>query len=250
MRTEYTVTDLDALIGHIQRQNPKAVVDPYKLQEELLDVLAAVGRPVEDTEFSVAFREAVERKPGHVFYAQVYRAMAKGKNPLHPRWFNGIVAVEMELQAAIVWRKRVPNDMRRYPLIGRKFASFTSEAQADLRKMALHLAHYHASQFNAGAAQKSQQDCALMELADIFLRAAQLHRTSRFALPPSPNGRFIKFANVAMAPYFPATEVTPGALSQRWKRIVEHHGTKPGRRKMFSPEKSHNPLKLRRKKAL
>jgi hypothetical protein len=70
----------------------------------------------------------------------------------------------------------------------------------------------------AGAARNAGPCALLRGLADIFIEATGFVG-QREALPRAPASRFIRFAAIALDPFFPETEGTPAALTSRWRRL-------------------------------
>ena len=71
-----------------------------------------------------------------------------------------------------------------------------------------------------GAPRKSDQDTLMLGLAEIVLELAELDH-GRGELPYTMASWFIRFCHRALRPFFAHTEVTPAALSARWKRLKE-----------------------------
>lgn len=89
--------------------------------------------------------------------------------------------------------------------------------------MARRLSTYHGSFVRRGRQQKGDLDAAMSLLADVYLRLTGCSG-SEIDIKFAPNSRFIRFAVLALEPAAQHFEVTPGALSERWRRRVRPPG--------------------------
>lgn len=92
---------------------------------------------------------------------------------------------------------------------------------SDIRLHAASLRDFHDAMVRVGAPLKTETHTLLSGLADIFRDATQTHDTL-YELPHAERSYFIQFVRACLQPYFPATEVTPRALAERWKRQKRH----------------------------
>ena len=245
----YRRETLQKLADIVQRQTKGAPVDLALLQNKLTDLLTAVGRLVDDNdECSVSFSDAVANRPTHTELAKIYRKLTRSKDPLNSRWFAGIIVTEMEVQAQLAWAKVRKGKSQQPLLSGKRSDQFSPDQLDDIKRMAATLARYHSGLAPPGSRQKTDQDTLLMHLADFFLEATGLSKLGRFDLPYATGSHFIQFAHVALKQFFDVTEVSVGALSKRWERLVERHRLKPGPVPKNSIKSSRKRLKRRPKK--
>jgi hypothetical protein len=87
--------------------------------------------------------------------------------------------------------------------------------------MALHIATYHQSFIRSCRSKYLFQDTLLDGIAEIFIRFADL-RCHPHALPHAANSSFVRFAYLAMRPFFAQTEASKSAIAKRWKRLKDH----------------------------
>jgi hypothetical protein len=221
----YTTDQLDDLVAIIQRANPEVTVSRRELQQQLLELLYAVGTAVDGSEAAAWFREARAGDLSHAEFAEQFRKIAAAEDPLDPKICFGIALTKLDYAARGRWtgrnRRRPMN--RPHPLRDMTSDFLTKDEIAEVREMALHLERYHRSFVRSGHPGKVDQDALLDGIADIYIRVADLN-CHPYDLPHSPKTRFITFAHGVLSPFFARTEVSKSALYNRWKRLKDAHG--------------------------
>jgi len=220
----FTPDQLEQLANIITRTTAEISVDHGRLEECLLNLLQAVGRADDGTEYSIAFRDFANLEPSHAELAKQYRAIAASDDPLNSDLCFGIVLAELNQAARRKWARRVRKGQinRPHPLRGISSEFLTEEDLADVRQMALHLAHYHQSFVRRQQPIKADQNTLIERLADIYIEFAGLG-CGRYELAHAENAHFIQFIYLAMRPFFGPTEASLASVSRRWKRLKDHH---------------------------
>lgn len=218
----YTADQLKQLASIIERTTPSTTVDRDGFNERLLDLMQAVGRMNDGTEWSIGFRESVALQPSHAELAKRFRAIAASKDPLNPKLCSEIVLTELNQAARVKWARRLRKRLinRPHPIRGVPSEFLTEEELSDVRQMALHLARYHQSFVRRQRPDKIDQNTLLHSLADIYLEFAKLS-CDRYCLPHALNSRFVRFVHLAMRPFFDLTEASLKSISHRWKRLKD-----------------------------
>ena len=216
---------LEQLAQLIERTNPSGSVVRHALRLRILNLVEAVGRVDDGTEYSAAFREFAADEPSHADLAKRHRAIAGADDPLDPALCFGVALTELNAAARTRWarrdRKKLVN--RPHPLRDVFSDMLTAEELDDVRAMAVDCAAYHSSFVRRGAPQKFDLDTLVEGLADIFIEFAKL-RCNRCDLPHGVDTRFVKFVYHALRPFFGKTEATLKSISRRWKRIKDADG--------------------------
>lgn len=224
----YTPDQLEQLANIITRTKAGISVAHGDLEERLLDLVQAVGRADDGTAYSIAFREFATLEPSHAELAERFRAIAASDDPLNSKLCFGIVLTELNQAARRKWARRVRKGQinRPHPLRGIPSEFLTEEDLADVREMALHLAHYHQSFVRRQQPIKVDQNTLIEGFADIYIEFAGLD-CGRYELAHAKNARFIKFIYLAMRPFFALTEASLASVSKRWKRLKDVHNQAP-----------------------
>ncbi len=222
--SSYSTDQLEHLAAIIERAAPGVTVSREDLKQHLLDLLWAVGRANDGTEYSIAFQEFAALEPSHAELAERFRAIAASDNPRNPELCSGIVLAEMNAAARGKWARRIRKGLinRPHPLRGISSDMFSDKDLAEVREMALHLANFHQSFVRRGQPNKSEQDTLLDGIADIYVEFAKLD-CHRYELPHAKNARFVKFVYLALRPFFGLTEASLASISKRWKRLKDAH---------------------------
>ena len=74
--SSYSTDQLEHLAAIIERAAPGVTVSREDLKQQLLDLLWAVGRANDGTEYSIAFQEFAALEPSHAELAERFRAIA------------------------------------------------------------------------------------------------------------------------------------------------------------------------------
>ena len=222
--SSYSTDQLEHLAAIIERAAPGVTVSREDLKQHLLDLLWAVGRANDGTEYSIAFQEFAALEPSHAELAERFRAIAASDDPLNPELCSGIVLAELNAAARGKWARRIRKGLinRPHPLRGISSDMLSEENLAEVREMALHLVDYHQSFVRRGQPNKSDQNTLLDGIANIYVEFAKLN-CHRYDLPHAENSRFIQFAYRALRPFFGLTEASLKAISKRWKRLKDAH---------------------------
>lgn len=220
--SSFTADQLEHLAAIIRCTTPGKTIDLHDLEERLLDLIRAVGRANDGTEYSIAFQEFAALEPSHAELAERFRAIAASDDPLNPELCSGIVLAELNAAARGKWARRIRKGLinRPHPLRGISSDMLSEENLVEVREMALHLADYHQSFVRRGQPNKSDQNTLLDGIADIYVEFAKLD-CHRYDLPHAENSRFIQFAYRALRPFFGLTEASLKAISKRWKRLKD-----------------------------
>ena len=226
--SSYSTDQLEHLAAIIERAAPAVTVSREDLKQHLLDLLWAVGRANDGTEYSIAFQEFAAPEPSHAELVERFRAIAVSDDPLNPELCSGIVLAKLNAAARGKWARRIRKGLinRPYPLRGISSEFLTEEDLADVREMALHLAHYHQSFVRRQQPIKVDQNTLIEGLADIYIEFAGLD-CGRYELAHAKNARFIKFIYLAMRPFFALTEASLASVSKRWKRLKDINNQAP-----------------------
>lgn len=185
---------------------------------ELYDLLDAVFGP-SDPEAREVWRLLDEEELSRKEMRSFFRQAAEAENPLE--FVSGDTTARARLNAhmRVRWSTR---EARRagHPssLAGASWASLSDSARLMVREGLLHLAAYEATQVRAGQPPKDRTDTALEGLAEIYARHA-LFGGSHWELPHSERSRFIQFAVRMLQGHLHRTELEPGAIAKRWKRL-------------------------------
>jgi len=226
--SSYSTDQLEHLAAIIERAAPGVMVSREDLKQHLLNLIQAVGRANDGTEYSIAFQEFAAHEPSHAELAKCFRTIAGSDDPLNPELCSGIVLAELNAAARSKWARRMRKGLinRPHPIRGVSSDFLTEEDLADVREMALHLAHYHQSFVRRQQPIKVDQNTLIEGLADIYIEFAGLD-CGRYELAHAKNARFIKFVHLAMRPFFALTEASLASVSKRWKRLKDVHNQAP-----------------------
>lgn len=220
----YSSSQLAELAALVLRANPAADVTPDELAERILDLLYAVGTTDDGSKEADYFREAGADDPCDADLVKQFRAIASADDPLDPKLCHGIALAKLNAAARSKWTSRRYNRRlnRRHMLLGVTSDILTVSDRADIKEFALHLAAYHQAQIRRKRPNKNDLDTLLDGLGDLYLSFAELDQ-HRYALPHAVSSIFIRFCHQVLSPYFDPSEVSPKALSHRWKRRKDTH---------------------------
>jgi len=219
----YRADEWEALVAIVRRAKPGASLALEGLHHSLISLLGAVGKG--RTEGDQLFREWAEEDVPHAKHAAVFRKIARATDPLTPKLCTAFYRAALDRRAERKWslQRRLGKLRRPYPLRDATIRDLTPQEVMDVREMAHSLAAHHASEANpAHRPRKVVIDTLLFELADIFLPFLSATKPGRYPLSHAEASRFIKFCSLSLRPFFPrgeASEITPKALSLRWKRL-------------------------------
>ena len=188
--SSYTADQLEQLATVIRRTTPGNTIDLHDLEERLLDLIRAVGRANDGTEYSIAFQEFAAHELSHAELAKCFRTIAGSDDPLNPELCSGIVLAELNAAARGKWARRIRKGLinRPHPIRGIPSELLTEEELADVRQIALHLANFHQSFVQRKQPNKIDQDTLVEGIADIYVEFAGLDY-SRYELPHAKNVR-------------------------------------------------------------
>lgn len=103
-------------------------------------------------------------------------------------------------------------------LVGLTWPSLSDSAREMVREGMLQLARHDAAWVRKGAPSKNRTDTVLDGLAEIFARHTGFTEHHQ-ALPHATRSHFIQFVLMILRPHLSLTELEPGAISKRWKRL-------------------------------
>ena len=190
LSSSFTADQLEQLATVIRRTTPGNTIDLHDLEERLLDLIRAVGRANDGTEYSIAFQEFAAHELSHAELAKCFRTIAGSDDPLNPELCSGIVLAELNAAARGKWARRIRKGLinRPHPIRGIPSELLTEEELADVRQIALHLANFHQSFVQRKQPNKIDQDTLVEGIADIYVEFAGLDY-SRYELPHAKNVR-------------------------------------------------------------
>jgi hypothetical protein len=209
---------------HGPRLAPK--VDESKLRSDVEDLLSAIGIAHDGSEGALRFAALSSEDMTHTELARQCRLIAEADDPLDRSIFHGVVRTELTDKLRIKWTSRPHRRRLNRPhiLLGMTSDFLSDSERSDIKEAALELEAYHLAHVRRERPIKLDQDTALDGLADIFLN----HTCSsqhRYELPHSVRSHFVRFCHAVLRPFFPLTEVSPKALSNRWKKLRTQHET-------------------------
>jgi hypothetical protein len=211
---------------HGLRPAPK--VDEAKLRSEVEDLLSAIGIAHDGSEDALLFAGLSSEDMTHKELAKQCRLIAEADDPLDRSIFHGGVRTELTDKLRMKWTSRRHRRRLNRPhiLLGMTSDFLSDSERSDIKEAALELEAYHLAQVRRERPTKIDQDTALDGLADIFL-AHTCSSQHRDELPHSVRSHFIRFCHAVLRPFFPLTEVSPKALSNRWQKLRTQHQTSP-----------------------
>jgi hypothetical protein len=212
---------MTGLIAVLQRTSPDVRPKRSALRRDILDLVTAVGRG--KTAKDRLFRSFDEGRTPHRKHATAFRKVAVSSSPLEEKDYSGQVRIELDRQVRRRWTTRARVRANPPPpagLRGLTSGDLTTEQLADVKSAALHLAVVHDNEVRRQQPNKVDQDALISGLALIFVEHAGLD-TDHHRLPHSVGSFFIQFCRAAVQPFFGDTEMSAGAIAQRWKRIKE-----------------------------
>jgi hypothetical protein len=222
-RGSFSTEGLNRLAAILERRRPGFSVARHVLDRQLLDLIIAVGRADDGSEAAAWFREAGKNEPSNADLAAQFRQIAEAEDPLNPNICHGLALTALNAAARRRWTSRQRQRPMNRPDPLRDITSdfLSTDEIAEVREMALHLATYHQSFIRSGRSKDQDQDTLLEGIAEIFIRFADL-RCHPHALPHAANSSFVRFAYLAMRPFFAQTEASKSAIAKRWKRLKDH----------------------------
>ena len=103
-------------------------------------------------------------------------------------------------------------------LVGLTWSALSDGARKMVREGLLHLAIYNGAQVRRGQPRKNRTDTVLDGLAEIYARHTGFTEHHQ-ALPHAERSHFVQFVREILRPHLPLTELEPGAIGNRWKRL-------------------------------
>jgi hypothetical protein len=218
--------EMEEVAGIMSRATRDAAIDIPELSREIDDLLSAVGTANDGSEDAILFANPPVPDASHLDLVKQFRAIAASDDPLNRRICYGVALAELNAAAYSKWTsrryKRLIN--RPHMLLGVTSDFLTEEERSDIKLFAIELATYHQAQIKRQRPTKIDQDTLLDGLADIYLKHTGSSKHP-YELPHSVRSYFILFCHAVLRPFFPLTEVSPKALSNRWKNLKKQHFT-------------------------
>jgi len=212
----------DRVAKIVLRANPKAAAFRRDLRRRISDLHIVVGATDDGTKAGVAFRKDSSHPADHAAMAKQFRKIAAADGPL-----DSSVCSEIVLAKLIAATRRKGSPRLRQGEVHRLEAprgvsldSLSESERKNVKARARGLAQYHQSQVQRKRPNKNALDTLLEELGDIYAGVTEF-TWHRHALPHSIKSRFVRFCHLILQPYFDPSEVTPKAISNRWKRLKD-----------------------------
>jgi hypothetical protein len=101
------------------------------------------------------------------------------------------------------------------------------EERTTIHTMLAELEAYHRGFLQAKRPRKHHLNTLVLQLAEFFIRFSEQKERSALSLEAAEASHFIQFCHLVLAPLngkgkpFDPSEVTPEALSERWRRVIE-----------------------------
>lgn len=202
----------------LKRANTDARPDPLALRTALLDLFGVVGRGTSQDDAD--FRNTTKVEVSHQDLADAFRAIEYSSSPLEEDGCSGQVLIELDRFFRMKRNTRTRRNAAATAagLRNRVSSDLTPDELEDLRAVANHLEAIHSNRVRRGPLGKGDQDAVLVGLASIFVEFAELN-IDHNKLPHSVRSHFTSFCHLAARPFFPLTEMSPSAISDRWKDI-------------------------------
>jgi hypothetical protein len=215
---------LEEVADVIRRANRNAALDLAELKREIEDLFTAVGTANDGSEGAFFFANPPVPDASHADLVKQFRAMAASDDPLNRRICYGVALAELEAAARRKWTSRRYSRPinRSYMLLGITSDLLIEAERADVKQFANELAEYHQAQIMRQRPPKIDQDTLLDGLADIYLKHTKSSKHP-YELSHSVRSYFILFCRAVLRPFFPLTEVSPKALSNRWSNLKKQH---------------------------
>lgn len=197
-------TNLNRMCELLARAGAPFAPDRARLAAHIEDLIVAVGVDAAADEKAELFLVLGAEEPDNRELAEYYAALAVSDNPL----------------AALGTPDGDPGGPTR-----RALAHGKPDAQLSPKALRANLAATSAwfrQHVRRGAPGKHDQSTLMIGLAALFLSFAGDDRHWS-DLPHAERSHFIQFAHLALQRFFPATEVSPRALSSRWHRLKNQH---------------------------
>jgi hypothetical protein len=210
----------------VQRATRASHFDEATLKSELEDLLSAVGTANDGSEDVLRFANPPVPDASHLDFVKEFRAIAVSDGPLDPSIYSRMALAKLNEAARCEWTsRRYKRRVNRPDRLLSVTSEFLTEAErADVRRFALELAAYHQAQIKRQRPAKIDQDTLLDGLADIYLKHTGSSKHP-YELPHSVRSNFVLFCHAILRPFFPLTEVSPKALSNRWNNLKKQHFT-------------------------
>jgi hypothetical protein len=228
------------IAGVVIKANPDAAGLFGALRRQLPDLLINVGAADDETAAGVWFREEANQPINHAALARQFAAIAKSHSPLDHALCVGEARKELAAAARRKWPERVASDSGKI-IRGASEHILSKCSSTELRDLAKSVAHYHGSFVQRRRPTKERLDTLVEQLADTYATITKF-RWHAHRLAYSPNSHFVQFCHFVLQPFFDASEVTPKAISNRWKRL------KDDAKRPAVPIKQARPRKMHLKK--
>jgi hypothetical protein len=222
----FSTLQLEEVAGIISRATRHAAIDTAELGREIEDLLSAVGTANDGREDAILFAHPPIPDASHLDLVEQLQTIAASDDPLDRSICYGLALAELNAAARNKWTSRRYNRRinRRHMLLDVTFDFLTERERADVKEFALQLAAYHRLQIKRQRPAKIDQDTLLDGLADIYLKHTGSSKHP-YELPHSVRSNFVLFCHAILRPFFPLTEVSPKALSNRWNNLKRRHFT-------------------------
>jgi hypothetical protein len=221
VRTALPEEIVDALAAHCEGERP-GTSRTARLAEDVLSVLYAVGMARDGRDASRLWHELEAPEPDHHGLARAFGRMAKTPNPLDPGVCSGQARQELVRLIRLRWNRWWSPEGRFQPppRVDPDWGALSAKQRDAVREMVRHLEVWHRRQVRFGRPRKGELDTALHQLAEVYAHHSgfDLHV---YELPHRESSPFILFAAKALDGCYDPTEISPRALSKRWKRAKE-----------------------------
>lgn len=193
--------------------------DPEAAACEISDLLEGVFGPFEP-EAAMIWGLLDEKELSAQEMAALFREAAEAEDPLACLGErSNTVRAQLNAWMRMRWAAR---DARTagHPssLVGLTWSSLSDNAREMVREGLLHLARHEATWVRQGAPAKNRTDTVIDGLAEIYARYTGFTEHHQ-ALPHAKRSHFVQFVLTILRPHLPLTELEPGAISKRWKRL-------------------------------
>lgn len=224
MTATFSALQVEEVAGIISRANGHVAIDLAELKREIEDLLCAVGTANDGSEDAHLFANPPVPDASDLELVKQFRAIAASDDPLDRSICHGVALAKLEAAARRKWTSRRYNRLinRPYMLLGVTSDFLTAAERADIKQFACELANFHQAQIKRQRPVKIDQDTLLDGLADIYLKHIGSSKHP-YELPYSVRSHFIRFCHAVLQPFFPQTEVSLKALSNRWLKLKQQH---------------------------
>jgi len=220
----------------VLRANGGASFDERELKREIEDLLSAVGTANDGSEDAFFFANPPVPDALHLDFVKEFHAIAASDGPIDPRIYSRMVIAKLNAAVRGKWTsRRYKWRVNRPDALLSVTSEFLTEAERDdVKQFANELEAYHQAQIKRQRPAKIDQDTLLDGLADIYLRHTGSSKHP-YELPHSVRSHFILFCHAVLRPFFPLTETSTKALSNRWHKLRQQQFAPPKDLRFASP---------------